>query len=141
VPFMDARRPQPIVRLRHKKSGREVYLLNVHYSPGDQEADRDRGTAITIAAIRQLSKDGIPVLLTGDFNEGEELYCKVLAQTNLQAAIGPSASPNRCTAPRGLRIDQIFGSRGRFTGLRIDEGPMVQRTTDHSVSVVSFSVG
>lgn len=141
VPFMDERRPMPMVRLRHKKTGREVYLVNVHYSPGGQEADRDRGTAITIDAIKKLSKDGIPVLLTGDFNEREELYCKVHTQTDLRSPIAPTRPGPACHPPRGLRVDQIFGSRGRFAGLRIDQGPLVQRTTDHSVSVVSFSVG
>ncbi len=141
VPFMDGRRPQPIVRLRNNASGKEIYLVNVHLSPGGLEADRDRGTKILIMAVKELSKDQIPVLLTGDFNEHEELYCKVVGQTDLVAALGPSTSPDRCVPPRGIRVDQIFGSRGRFSGLRIEQGAMVQRTTDHSVSVVSFTMG
>jgi alpha-tubulin suppressor-like RCC1 family protein/endonuclease/exonuclease/phosphatase family metal-dependent hydrolase len=141
IPFMNERRPRPMVRLRHKRTGQEVYLVNVHFSPGQQQDDRNRGAQILIRSLKQLAKDGLPILLTGDFNEREGIYCKIHTQTNLRSSIPPAKPGPKCHAPRGLRVDQIFGARGRFGSIKIDQGPMVQRTTDHSVSVVPFTVG
>ncbi|WP_205471177.1 cutinase family protein [Nocardioides sp. SYSU D00038] len=140
IPFMDGYRPQPVVRLRHKPSGGQVYLINVHFSPGKMEADRDRATNIVIKTIQKLAKDKLPIMLTGDFNEREELFCKVVRRTDLVAGLGGSFKNGKCTPPAGRRVDWIFGSKGVFNGFRIDQGATVRRITDHSVHASRFAV-
>lgn len=136
IPFMGGTRPQPVVRLQHIETGREVYVLNVHNSPRDRfgrEDERDKATAIEIAAVRQLRRDGIPVFLIGDFNEHEEIFCKVTSQTDLRAANGGSTG-GACRPPRPMRVDWIFGSADvSMTGFRMDTSPAVRRITDHAV--------
>ncbi len=143
IPFMGGTRPQPVVRLQHIETGREVYVLNAHNSPKDRygrEDERDKATAIEIAAVRQLRGDGIPVFLIGDFNEHEEIFCKVTSQTDLRAANGGSTG-GACRPPRPMRVDWIFGSADvAMTGFRMDTGPAARRITDHAVISTRVSV-
>lgn len=139
VPYMEGLRPQPIVRLEHRATGQQIYLTNVHYSPGDQEADRDQATKLTIAQVQRLQKTGLPVFLTGDFNDRQEVHCKVTGQTNLIAA-NTNSGGRPCRAPAEMRVDQIFASHGSFSGHRTDQDARVQRTTDHSIQVATFTI-
>jgi endonuclease/exonuclease/phosphatase family metal-dependent hydrolase len=144
IPFMGRTRPQPIVRLQHLETGREVYVLNIHNSPRDRhirEGERDKATAIEIAAINQLrQQDGIPVFIMGDFNEHAEAFCKITGQTDMNAAQGGSNN-GACHPPSQMRVDWIFGSSdAAFTGFRFDTGPQVRRITDHAVLTSTVSV-
>lgn len=144
VPFMGTTRPQPIVRLQNLATGRELYVLNIHNSPKDaqgREGERDKATAIEIAAIKKLrQEDGIPVFIMGDFNEHAEAFCKITGQTDLEAAQGGS-NDGVCHPPSQMRVDWIFGSTDTaFTGFRFDTGPQVRRITDHAVLTAQVSV-
>jgi endonuclease/exonuclease/phosphatase family metal-dependent hydrolase len=144
IPFMDSTRPQPIVRLQHIETGREIYVLNIHNSPRDaqgREGERDRATAIEVAAIRQLrQQDGIPVFVMGDFNEHAEAFCTITGKTDLVAAQG-GTNDGTCRPPRAMRVDWIFGSTdARFSSFRMDTGAAVRRITDHAVLTSAVSV-
>lgn len=144
IPFMDTTRPQPIVRLQHVETGREIYVMNIHNSPRDaqgREDERDKATAIEIAAIKQLrQQDGIPVFVMGDFNEHAEAFCKITGQTDLEAAQGGS-NDGTCRPPSAMRVDWIFGSSDiAFSGFRMDTSAQVRRITDHAVLTSSVSV-
>jgi endonuclease/exonuclease/phosphatase family metal-dependent hydrolase len=141
IPFMRTQsRPQPVVRLRNVATGQEVYMLNAHLSPGKMEADRDRGTKLIIKTIKELQPDGLPILLTGDFNEHGEVFCKVVRQTQLVAALGGSSTAEGCSVPARARVDWIFGSKGSFGTVSVDQGTLVRRTTDHAIQDVTFAV-
>ncbi len=143
IPFMDGTRPMPVVRLRHRETGREIYAMNVHNSPRDRrgrEDERDRAEAIEIAAVNALAEDGLPIVLMGDFNEHAEVFCRVTAQTSLVAASGGSRAGG-CRPPAVMRVDWIFGSRElEFEGFRIDTSPAVRRITDHAVLSTTVTV-
>lgn len=141
IPFMrNQPRPQPIVRLRHRATGREVYVINAHFSPGKMESDRRKATALIIKAIKTLKKDGLPILLTGDFNDHNRVFCQVTSKTPLRAALGGKSNKKTCKPPAARRVDWIFGSGGSFGKVSISQGAQVRRTTDHAVQDVSFSV-
>ena len=144
IPFMDGTRPMPVVRLRHRETGREIYAMNVHNSPRDRqgrEDERDRAEAIEIAAVNALAEDGLPIVLMGDFNEHAEVFCRVTAQTTLVAASGGSRGRGGCRPPAEMRVDWIFGSRElEFDGFRIDTSPAVRRITDHAVLSTTVTV-
>ncbi len=144
VPFMGKTRPQPVVRLQHVETGREIYVLNVHNSPRDaqgREGERDKAMEIEAESVNELRKDGIPIFLVGDFNEHEEAFCWFAARAGMIAANGGSFSGGSCQAPRPNRVDWIFGTSDvAFSGFRLDEGPQVRRITDHAVLTSTVSV-
>lgn len=139
MPFMRTSRPQPVVRLRHRSTGNEVYMINVHLSPGKMEADRDKALDIIVSTIRELNPDGLPILLTGDFNEHREAFCTITGKTNLVAAQG-GRNGTTCEPPKHMRVDWVFGSRGKFSGTSIVQDARVRRTTDHAVISSHFAV-
>lgn len=145
VPFMGSTRPQPIVRLQHIETGREIYVLNIHNSPKDRqgrEGERDKAMAIEIAAIKQLrQEDGIPVFIMGDFNEHEEAFCKFTGLAGMIAANGGSNTGGTCRPPRPMRVDWIFGTpEVGFSGFLLDTSPAARRITDHAVLTSAVSV-
>lgn len=144
IPFVGTTRPQPIVRLRHLETNREIYVLNVHNSPRDRqgrENERDKAEQIEIAAVNELRKDGIPVFVIGDFNEKADAFCAFAGKAGLQAAQGGTADAAGCRPPAAMRVDWLFGSRDvAFTDFRFDTGATVRRITDHAVLTSTVSV-
>lgn len=141
IPFVGTTRPQPIVRLRNIASGREIYVLNIHNSPNDRQAERNQALAIEVAAIKELRKDGIPVFIMGDFNERENAFCTITGQTDLLASNGGSNAGGSCVPPAATRIDQIFGSvDAQLGGHRTDDSAAVNRITDHAVITTDVTV-
>lgn len=144
VPFMGGTRPQPVVRLQHVETGREIYVLNIHNSPRDaqgREGERDKAMAIEAEAINELRKDGIPVFITGDFNEKAEAFCFFSARASMISPAGGSYSSGTCRPPSAVRVDWIFGTPDVvFSGYRLDTSPAVRRITDHAVLTTTVSV-
>jgi endonuclease/exonuclease/phosphatase family metal-dependent hydrolase len=131
--FDHQNRPVPWVLLRHRASGRPLYVVDVHNSPRKQELQRDRATGRILDLVHRLRSTGRTVLLLGDFNEHREVFCKVVGRTDLRAANGGWVSARRCVPPEGpLRIDWIFG-RGllEFSGYETEDGKAVRRASDH----------
>lgn len=140
IPFVGTTRPQPIVRLQNIASGREIYVINIHNSPNDRQAERNQALDIEVAAIKQLRQDGIPVFVMGDFNERDHTFCTITGQTDLLASNGGS-NAGSCQPPGAMRVDWIFGSPdARMTGHVTDQGPAVRRITDHAVISTDVTV-
>ncbi|GAB2754084.1 hypothetical protein GCM10027020_02680 [Nocardioides salsibiostraticola] len=144
IPFVGTTRPQPIVRLRHRETNREIYVLNVHNSPRDRqgrENERDKAEQIEIAAVQELRKDEIPVFVIGDFNEKADAFCAFAGKAGLQAAQGGTAEAGSCRPPAAMRVDWLFGTRDiTFSDFRFDTSPAVRRITDHAVLTATVSV-
>jgi alpha-tubulin suppressor-like RCC1 family protein/endonuclease/exonuclease/phosphatase family metal-dependent hydrolase len=142
IPFTGGWRPQPIVRLQQRSTGTQVYWINVHFSARRaNQADRNTAMKILLRAIARLTPDGLPILLTGDFNEITPAFCSITGKTPLVAATGGSNIGGRCLLPPRARIDWIFGSRGAFSGALMDDSAQVRRTTDHHVLSARFGTG
>ena len=141
VPYFHGKRVlMPFVRLQHRSSGREVYVINIHNPAttrrwGDNERWRDLANAIEIRLVNRLrATTGLPVLLMGDFNERQEAFCRTTTQTNMQAANGGSSGAGPCRPPATAGIDWIFGSPGiRFSNYTRHQTGLVRQTTDHPV--------
>lgn len=141
MPFMRESRRQPVVRLRHRSSGQEIYWINAHLSPGKMQDDRDKGMAIISALVKELDKDGLPVLVTGDLNEHAKAFRRIACPNKMNAAVGGKSTGNKCVLPKGMRVDWVFGKRGSFASTLVDVSPLVRRTTDHAVVSSTFTVG
>lgn len=142
IPFIDWQRHQPVVRLRHRATGREIWVINVHNAPRDLQAQRDAAVRIEIATIKELRKSGLPVFFIGDMNEKARVFCKVLGETDLRSPLGGSHDGTRCTLPTApMRVDWIFGSpEARFDTYAADRSALVTRTTDHAVLLSTVTV-
>ncbi len=105
IPFMGRPRPQPILRLQVRSTGREFYVVNTHPSAHDGRylVERRQGQAALVNVVNDLKATGLPVLVTGDMNDREEFYCNVVPQAGLVASNGgsyssgcqPAAQPDR----------------------------------------------
>lgn len=117
--FSHMERPVPWVRLREEKTGRRFFVIDIHNSPRDQEADRDSATRKELRLYRRLRERGGPVLLLGDANERREWFCKVTRRTDARAANGGTSTDSECTPPRPTYIDWIMGG-GRLDWRQYD---------------------
>ncbi len=72
VPVIGTTRPNAMVRLRSQKTGKDIWVLNVHNSSKNTpERQRERNQAVKIE-IRKIKKErnkNTPVVFLGDMNE------------------------------------------------------------------------
>lgn len=136
-------REQPMVLLRHKASGKKVWVVSVHLQSGSSKAavrEREIGMQRTIRQVNRLTATGNPVLLSGDMNDRKRIFCQVRAKTALLSASGGSWRRGACRPPGGARIDWIFGGqRLSFSGFRYADSRRVNAITDHTVPVATVT--
>lgn len=145
VPYFDGnQRNMPYVLLRDKQTGKECYVINVH-NPADtakhhnQQGYRTQARANEIALINRLKQTGLPVIFTGDMNEGDHTAIPVTRDAGMHASSGAVPSKERSRGKTG--IDWIFGSQGvSFSHYVKDRGAVVKKTTDHPVIVSTATI-
>ena len=142
IPFMGRPRPQPILRLRVRDTGREFYVVNTHPSAGhtgSYAAERAYGQDVLVGVIDELEATGLPVLLTGDMNDREAFYCRVVARADLRASNGGGAG---CAPPSGLAVDWVVGSpQVSFADHWTDTSPVRRLVSDHFFISATAYVG
>lgn len=134
----------PVILLTHKASGRQAYFFNIHNPAsnpkrGNNERWRDIGTAREVAIVRKLKKSAprVPVVLTGDFNERGEAYCKVTSGGDINAA-NPGGDRPGCDLPQYAGIDWIFGTADiEFSNYTVQQ---TGRASDHPMLVATATV-
>lgn len=138
--FISKELPRPIVKLRHRVTGKEIYVINVHNAPWEYQFKRDRATNVQIAKIAELRATGLPVFYLGDMNEKRTLLCKVLSKTDLVSPFGGSYDPatGRCSNPPSrMRVDWIFGSpEASYSNFEYTRPPLLSLVTDHNMALV-----
>ena len=122
IPFMGRPRPQPILRLKDRATGGEFYVVNTHPSAHDGQylTERRQGQDTLVGIVNQLKASGLPVLVTGDMNDREEFYCRVVPpaghggveRRQLHQRLQPAAQPDRGRLGRRRRS----GHAGATTG-------------------------
>lgn len=131
ITFMGRSRPQAVVRLKHRETTRELYVVNAHPSAGGGKyaGERARGHDTIAAKVRELRASGLPVLVTGDMNDREQFYCRVVANTDLTASNGGGAG---CAPPpQPMPVDWVVGAGVSWSGYQRDTTPVDQKTSDH----------
>jgi endonuclease/exonuclease/phosphatase family metal-dependent hydrolase len=130
--------PMPLVKLRHRSTGLDVWVMSVHNAAsirklGDQTRWRDAAMSQQIALTNELVADGTPFIMTGDMNEREKYFCAFTANGRMAAAAGGSVGSPCQPPPASIaRIDWIFGSRDiAFSDYRLVDDATVNRTSDH----------
>jgi hypothetical protein len=143
IPYFGGRaRPMPYVLLRHNVSGRYAWFANFHNpatnpNTGNNDRWRARAAALEVALANRLrAETGYPVFITGDMNEREKIFCPMTGGAAMVAANGGSNVAGACRPPAPMNVDWIFGSDiVTFTGYFRDDGPFVNRTSDHPMIV------
>jgi endonuclease/exonuclease/phosphatase family metal-dependent hydrolase len=134
IPFMGHPRPQPILRLKDRSSGRQFYVVNTHPSAGGGRyaTERRRGQRVLVSVVKRLRATGRPVLVTGDMNDREKFYCHVAPAARLVAANGGSYA-HGCRPPQSpIPVDWVLGSkRTGWTRYWRDTRPIERRISDH----------
>lgn len=134
IPFMGHRRPQPILRLRERATGRQLYVVNTHPSAhgGRYAVERRHGQAALVKVVNRLRATGLPVLVTGDMNAREEFFCRVAPAARLKAANGGSVARG-CRPPRSpIPVDWVLGNaKVAWTRYWRDTTPVERRISDH----------
>jgi endonuclease/exonuclease/phosphatase family metal-dependent hydrolase len=140
--------PMPLVLLRHKATGLEVYVMSVHNAAstrrtGDQTRWRDAAMRQQIALTDQLVRQGVPVIMTGDMNEREKYFCAYTASGQMRAAAGGSNAGSCQPPPASIaRIDWIFGSTDvSFSDYRFVKDGSVTRASDHPLVLAEAALG
>ncbi|MGH3510230.1 MAG: endonuclease/exonuclease/phosphatase family protein [Nocardioidaceae bacterium] len=129
-------RLMPAVLLQNRATGLKAWFLNVH-NPADTGAHKHQlrfrmaAMAKEAATVDSLAAtDGVPVFLTGDFNEREIAYCR-FTRIGMVSASGGGGG---CSPPHPTDIDWIFAKGGvTFSSYDQDGSRVVRRTTDHYV--------
>lgn len=140
--FINRQLARPVVRLRHRVTGREMYVINVHNAPWQYQAKRNAAVKIQLAKIQELEATGLPVFFIGDMNEKRTIVCKVLNQTGLVSPGGGRlAADGSCVTPKVMRVDWVFGpATATYTGFTHSRHSMVRLVTDHWVPVVRATI-
>ncbi|HYH35006.1 MAG TPA: endonuclease/exonuclease/phosphatase family protein [Nocardioides sp.] len=138
IPFIDWERKAPVVRLRHRGTGQQIWVINVHNAPRDLQAQRDRAVRIETEKVRELRRSGLPVFLVGDMNEKQRVFCSVLERTDLDSPMGGSFQDGTCRPPREMRIDWIFGSpEAEWSDFSFHVSPLKTWVNDHRIAVTT----
>ena len=118
VPYFhgEARRI-PLVQLRQRTTsagpgGRIIHVVSVH-NPANTRGPAQQWRTVSerrqLAAATNIARRGGQLLLLGDFNDKRESFCRLTRTGTVQSASGGSTGP-RCTAPRWMGVDWIFGT-------------------------------
>ena len=102
---------------KHLPSGKEIWVFNAHYDHIGTEA-REKSSSLILDKIKEFNTQGLPVVLTGDFNSTPDskailTYANDLEDTFSNAAkkhYGPIGTFNGFDAshPLDKRIDYVF---------------------------------
>lgn len=133
ITFVGRPRPQPILRLRDRATGREFYVVNTHPSPGLGRAlvERRNAQATVVAQIRELQATGLPVLTTGDMNDRAEFYCHVVTPAGMTSPNGGSTAGGCHPPPMPMPVDWVVGSGVTWSSYWRDVTSTAQRISDH----------
>lgn len=133
IHFMHANRPQTILKLRYKPTGREMYFLNMHASAGEGQyaVTRRAGHYTAVATINRLKAEGLPIFLMGDMNDRAEFFCRVAPPTGMHSADGSNINGG-CHPAGRLAVDWVLGtSEVQFSDYWQDRTAVTRKVSDH----------
>jgi endonuclease/exonuclease/phosphatase family metal-dependent hydrolase len=139
IPYFGGRpRNMPLVRLRHKTTGAQVFFLNVHNPAntsrfGDNARWRAQAVDLEVRLVKQLrARTKLPVVVTGDMNDRATYFCSFAPRSGMRASNGGTVAAGQCTPPEGAGIDWILASRDvSFLDHLTYRGRPVTQTSDH----------
>lgn len=146
-PYFGGRtRNMPLVLLRHKATGVEVYVTSYHNPAsirkyGNQSRFRSRGVRAQARDASALVKStDRALIIAGDMNDRGSYFCAMTGASPMHAANGGSNSGG-CRPPHPIWIDWIMGSpKVAFSGYTKVSNGATRRASDHPLLVVRAKV-
>jgi endonuclease/exonuclease/phosphatase family metal-dependent hydrolase len=145
IPYFHGNRvPMPVVELRNRETDQTVYVMNIHNPAttsrhGNNQRWRTMAMSIELDTVRGLQDDA-PVILTGDFNERSEAFCKMTSGGTMRAAV-PAGAASGCGAPANTGIDWVFATpHVDFSGYLRQRSALIARATDHPFVVANATI-
>lgn len=143
VPYFNGNpRPMPVVRLRHRETGGDVWFINVH-NPANtdrfpqQQNGRAEALRIERRLVQRLAEGRAEVVLMGDFNQRAGAFCHFTKSGLMQSATGEKRR-KACQEPEYAGIDWIFGTPGlEFSDWNVRDDEPVDLTSDHPLITVA----
>ena len=137
IPYAGGSRIEmPVVLLESTTTGRRAWFANFHNPAdtpnlGNNARWRSMAAGMEIAHLTSLhAEDGTPVIVTGDFNERAEIFCRFTAGGVFSSASGGSTGAG-CAPPASMQVDWVFGSTGvAFDGYAVTDAG---RASDHAM--------
>ena len=103
-------------RLRDAESGRAFYVYNVHWDHRSQPS-RERSAELLLERIEERGAPQDPVIVTGDFNAGED---NPAFRALLRSTAAPLADTFREVRPDAADVGTFNGFEGATEGDKID---------------------
>jgi endonuclease/exonuclease/phosphatase family metal-dependent hydrolase len=133
----------PVIELRHRKTGQVVRFANFH-NPGNGKGNaqrwRNKARRMQVRLANQATRK-VPLVITGDMNEKRRYFCHMVGRAPMHAANGGRAGRKRCTPPRTMGIDWIFGSKAvRFRWYERIRRDRIAPTSDHPFIAASVEL-
>lgn len=130
--FFGQRVREPVAVLEDRQSAARVAVIAVH-NPADlagRSNARWRAKAIRaeVAEVTRMRRQGLSVLLAGDFNGGASVRRHLVTGGALVSAV-----PGPLGRTREVGIDQLFAAGVTLSGYRPITGPGVSAITNHRV--------
>jgi hypothetical protein len=127
----------PVLTLENLDTGAVIRVIGVHNPAstaraGNQQAARNNAREIEIAGMQELREQDpeIPIIIAGDMNERETVFCSFTGTGFLQSSAGGSVGGG-CQYPRHGPVDWIFATLDLdFLGQDIDQS-FLGRISDH----------
>ena len=121
----------PVATLEHRRTGARVTVIGVHNPAttkrqGNQSSARAVARRVELAQVAALRRadPSTPVLLAGDFNERDEVYCGFLGSGLLKSSAAAGRGGAGCRAP-GHTVDWVFGTTDlTFAGEVVDRSTL-----------------
>jgi hypothetical protein len=138
IPYYGPDIPMPHVLLRNTHTGQEVWFANYHNASDDHgpaQGKRDAAVKIEAALVKELSKDGTPVIETGDYNDRQQAACPMMSLADMHASDGATYAGG-CSVPMKPypTVDWIFGtSTVTFSGHVADWSTRDREISDHEM--------
>lgn len=137
IPYAGGSRIEmPVVLLESTSTGRRAWFANFHNPAdtprlGNNARWRAEAAGIEVSHLTALhAEDGTPVIVTGDFNERAEIFCRFTAGGVFSSASGGSTGAS-CAPPPSMQVDWVFGSTGvAFDGYAVSDAG---RASDHAM--------
>ena len=137
IPYLDGAHNVPYVLLRHKKTGRYIWLFPVHLPPtmdGYDQEDRRVGARILFEAVATaLESFDAPVLIGGDFNDH---FIQDWIRRNVSDEIQKRLTLG--VVDKRRNIDYLFGVGVVWKKTAVLWTRRVRRITDHAGLLVKF---
>lgn len=143
------------VKLRDNSTGTSFYVLNTHdpanVRPGSEETNaqsRSDNADTYIKRMKELSSEGIPIFLTGDFNSRYNAgpHCKISSSGTVKDSWEIYKNIKGCanTRPLGSQIDRIYMSpQGSVSKMWIAEQGRAKNGADHDtiIATINYTTG